>query len=151
MDAGRGALADIALNHFIMDAVNQRASEWAGGHTGFAFDALVLVDIHRAGFRVASDAVEQTGFGAGGIIALKTDNGDKLIGSIGERVNARFARLFHIAVAERAGEFAGAAPGAFIGDNLESESHSATSFAFLTILPIWLAVAWRLQSSQVSK
>ncbi len=62
----------IALNHFVVMGVMQRAAERAGGNAGKATDALLLVEFYRTRVGVAPQGVKQARFDTGGIVTLQT-------------------------------------------------------------------------------
>ena len=125
MGAGRVADTQVALNHQIVIAVEQRTAKGTGRNTRHAADTLLLIEVHRAGFSVARDGVDQTGLRTGGIVALQTGNRHPSIGSAArEGVDAAAARLAVYTVGERAGQLAGAAAGAEDRIDVETRFHT---------------------------
>ncbi len=55
----RVATAQITFDEQIVHCVMKRASEWAGGGTGSAFHALLLIQIERAGFLIHGDRIDE--------------------------------------------------------------------------------------------
>jgi hypothetical protein len=51
--------AQIAFDEQIVHGVMKHASEWAGGGTGSAFHALLLIQIERTGFLVQGDRIDE--------------------------------------------------------------------------------------------
>jgi hypothetical protein len=79
MGASRIAFAEVTFDNFIMDIINQGATEGAGRHTGPAFDTTPQVQFNRTCFFVSLEGVKETRFDTGGVITLQAGHRDIFI------------------------------------------------------------------------
>ena len=101
-------------NQFVL-LIDQGATERTGSYTGHTLYAFLLVQVHRPVFGIASYRINETGFGTGCILTLKTGYGYPEFRQAGfDRINRTSARLAVHAVCKRAGQFTSPAASAEI-------------------------------------
>ena len=151
MGASRVAFAEVALDDFIMNFIDEGAPKGAGGDASHAFDAATFIEVDGSGFFIAAQGIKEARLDTGGIIALQANDRHEFVFGMSERIDAA-SPLFEIAgMAEGASELTGAASSAERGIDNKAVFHRAASCAAMIILPIVLVVSIRLQSSQSSK
>ena len=127
MGASRVAFAEVALDDFIMNFIDEGAPKGAGGDASHAFDAATFIEVDGSGFFIAAQGIKEARLDTGGIIALQANDRHEFVFGMSERIDAA-SPLFEIpGVAESTGQFTGTAAGAEDRVNDKAILHLVTS------------------------